>query len=466
MFGKAVSNSNIADVFAKNFWQDWKQLLPSSLQHHFVGAADNARAWDFKRLARDASCNGTTRASTAGSKRKKSSAKSMVAIVDGTEVPISRPVVDRAGLFVGHGDTNKWEGRIRRRLTPSDVTVNLSPVTPGDRRKWGSVISDASVSWLAKWTDSVTGKAKYVFLAPQASANQAASKAKFERARMYASHRPAILRKNTKGLGAADEATRQCATCMSLLDAFAIRAGHDGDASTRGVATLRRENVQLLPNHKVSLDFVGKDSLRFRAEARIDAAAWSNIASLIAKRNNPKPQGEPKLFWAIDARDVNAYLETLMPGLTAKVIRTYKASCRYQHTLKRLERGVKHMMTEDAARGILHTAATNAAALCNHQKTTKTCAPQLDPNRHGLHDVLHRLDEARSAVAQADTQCWAKQTTIQNYIDPRITLAFCARHGVDVNTVFSPAQRKRFTWAIDEGKKMRGFVFCPESTVR
>ena len=36
-----------------------------------------------------------------------------------------------------------------------------------------------------------------------------------------------------------------------------------------------------------------------------------------------------------------------------------------------------------------------------------------------------------------------------NYLDPRISVAWCKKHNVDIGKVYSKTQREKFRWAID-----------------
>ena len=48
-------------------------------------------------------------------------------------------------------------------------------------------------------------------------------------------------------------------------------------------------------------------------------------------------------------------------------------------------------------------------------------------------------------------------TSKLNYLDPRISVAWCKKHGVPIDKVYNNTQRERFRWAIDMAEA--DFVF-------
>ena len=76
--------------------------------------------------------------------------------------------IEPPGLFMGRG-FHKNVGSVKARITPEDVTINIGreakiPEVPKGH-KWGSVIHDNTVEWIAKFPDTVNNKIKYIRLA-------------------------------------------------------------------------------------------------------------------------------------------------------------------------------------------------------------------------------------------------------------------------------------------------------------
>jgi DNA topoisomerase-1 len=225
-----------------------------------------------------------------------------------------------------------------------------------------------------------------------------------------------------------------------MTDAFAIRPGSSSSSHVRGVTTLKAPNVTVRDAHVVALDFVGKDSIRYNGEMRLPAGVVRVIKGRIQSEKNIK------LFPRVTASALNEYLDELMPGLTAKVIRTYRASCTYQHLLY----ATPVPSSPEEAERRLQAAATGAAMLCNHQHETRACARKFAPDKD-VHSALHALKKSMhnsTPIQKDETQCWARQTTLANYIDPRITVAYCKQHDVPIERVYPRGLRTRFKWAI------------------
>ena len=122
---------------------------------------------------------------------------------------------------------------------------------------------------------------------------------------------------------------RQRATALWLIDHLALRAGNekgDDEADTVGCCSLRLEHVTLRPPNGIVFDFLGKDSIRYYRELDIDPQIVKNLAIFMRA---PKEPGDP-IFDRLNTQLLNKYLGELMPGLTAKVFRTFNASFTFQ----------------------------------------------------------------------------------------------------------------------------------------
>lgn len=51
----------------------------------------------------------------------------------------------------------------------------------------------------------------------------------------------------------------------------------EDEADTVGCCSLRVEHVKLEPNNQITLDFFGKDSIRYFNTVTVDPMVWSNI---------------------------------------------------------------------------------------------------------------------------------------------------------------------------------------------
>ena len=81
----------------------------------------------------------------------------------------------------------------------------------------------------------------------------------------------------------------------------------------------------------VEFDFLGKDSMRYQNMVEVNKKVFKNLNIFMENKN-----GEDQLFDRLDTSTLNIYLKKLMPGLTAKVFRTFNASTTLEAELQRL----------------------------------------------------------------------------------------------------------------------------------
>lgn len=154
---------------------------------------------------------------------------------------------------------------------------------------------------------------------------------------------------------------------MYLIDQLALRAGNekgDDEADTVGCCSLRFEHITLEPPNKVVFDFLGKDSIRYHDTVTVLPQVFKNLK--IFKRP-PKTTGD-MIFDRLNTTDLNKHLQGYMPGLSAKVFRTYNASFTMQREMKKIPN--EGTVTDKFA--AYNEANKMVAILCNHQKTVST----------------------------------------------------------------------------------------------
>lgn len=376
----------------RNFAEDFAALLSRD--------ARDVRRCDFQALLRAHAPASGSRRELDPQKMKKSS-EGLVVIVDGRRVQADNPHVTPAGVFSGRGKDNELLGRVRRRIRAEDVTLNISrgapvpPVPRGHGRVWGGVVHEQRADWIAKWKDPVTGKFRYVRLAPEEKAERV--RKKFDLARGIRKKFAGIIKRNARNLASLDARTRQLATCVALICELGIRIGRGGSKRVFGAATLQ---VRHLVGGK-TLSFVGKDGVPY--EGRITNARVIKNLSALARGKAAKA----RLFDIISPRAVNEYLSELDPRLTAKVIRTIRANEEFEAAV-RAGRG--------AAEARLRSAIEHVAAFCNHRT-----GPGFE-----------RL---------------SARTSLAHYLDPRTVFAWAHDLGADPAAVFSRALARRLRWA-------------------
>ena len=296
-------------------------------------------------------------------------------IIDGAQQKIGNFKIEPPGIFIGRGSHPKL-GRIKKRIRPEDVFLNLGKEatipTPNVSGKWGGVIHDRSVIWLATWKEEITGKNKYIFTSLDSFFKSKSDESKFDLARQLKKKANSIREKYESQLENTDLKTKQHATALYFIDNLALRVGGKKDtkdeADTVGVTSLRVEHLTLLENNTIKLDFLGKDSVRYCKKINVITSIYNNLLDFIKNKNK-----KDELFDLINSSSLNEYLDSFMKGLTAKVWRTYNASYLFQRELDKIKEE-KLIGLDDNERlnfliSMFNQANTTVALLCNHQKS-------------------------------------------------------------------------------------------------
>ncbi len=467
-------------VFQQNFMDGFRQILKGGKNAYITDFEkcnfQNIYDWDFARREK-------IKARTSEEKKQiklekdKAEEKYMWATMNGKREQVGNFRVEPPGLFRGRGEHPKM-GRIKRRIQPEDIIINIGkdakvPEPPAGHR-WKEVRHDQTVTWMAGWNDSINTKDwKYVQFGATSSVKSESDKQKFEKARTLHEHIGKIRDDYRKNMRKDNKETAQLAVTTYLVDKLALRAGGEKDedlADTVGVTTLRVGHLKFMgpednhPYPKIEFDFLGKDSIRYHQEHAIERVAYDCL-----KRFCKNKKEDVDVFDKIDPSKVNAHLQTLMPGLTIKVFRTYNASI----TLYRLlEETTKPKATVPIMKSTYDEANKEVAILCNHQKGE---SKQHQAGMDKLNDKKKELEKEMKELRKADKnhkklpslkqrieklklQMETKEslktvslgTSKINYLDPRITIAWCKKNEVPLPTVYTKALVQKFNWAMCE----------------
>jgi DNA topoisomerase-1 len=216
---------------------------------------------------------------------------------------------------------------------------------------------------------------------------------------------------------------RQRATAMYLIDRFALRAGNekgDDEADTVGCCTLRCEHLTLIPPNRVIFDFLGKDSIRYHREVDVDVQVWKNLKLFMKK---PKSPSDP-LFDRLTTTSLNKYLSSLMPGLTAKVFRTFNASHTFQEELKKTPK-VATIQEKILA---YNRANREVAVLCNHQRAVpKQHENQMERMQNKIRALKYQRWRLKRELLQLEPKMKQTHPTL---VEPESDLdeAWCIAH--------------------------------------
>ena len=266
---------------------------------------------------------------------------------------------------------------------------------------------------------------------------------------------------------------RQVATALYFIDRFALRVGNEKGEDTTdtvGCTSLRVEHIKLLGDNKVELDFLGKDSVRYKRKLLVDEQVYKNLEDFTKNK-----VGDDQLFDKINANDVNRYLSSFMTGLTAKVFRTYNASALFQKELKKISIKYENYEEADKINVLLdefNKANAKVAMLCNHQKNiTKSNNKQLDNMNEMIKKQKRLLRKAKKSnkpnpekialieskikrlKIKKDMKIEMKNVSLGtskiNYISPQITIAFIKKHGLPIDKIFTKNLQDKFKWACE-----------------
>ena len=419
--------------------------------------------------------------------------------MDGKEVEIANYMAEPPGIFIGRGE-HPLRGKWKPKVTAKDVTLNLGKEAKVPTGNWGKIVHDKESMWMASWTDVLTQKRKYVWLADTAGIKQDRDKAKYDKAKMLAGEIENIKNKIVKDMQSKDVKIRRISTVCWLIYRTAMRVGDEKDpdeADTVGATTLRKEHVELTAD-AIKFDFLGKDSVRWQETVPAvgnDKQFHENLKELTAKI---KPSDE--IFGNLTSSDVNEYYKTVVKGLTAKVFRTYSASTVVSKYLR--ENG--DVKKGSAMEKLYHAKLANleAAIMCNHKRTIpKTFEQSLQKKRDTLKTAEkakpwtkneETLKKAESTKTKTDAQekkrkeriskikqmikkSKTKQkerveklklqldltektrdynlgTSLRNYIDPRIFKSWTDEVTADWEKLYTSALQKKFLWVKSENE--------------
>lgn len=487
-------------IFNKNFFNDWAKILKADGYKEIT----NFELCDFSLILKHLLEHKEKKKNMSKEekqkekeKKEKFEAKFKVAYVDGKEQATGNFRIEPPGIFLGRGCHPK-AGKIKKRVYPEDITLNLDskasiPELPKfmSGHKWGKIIHDNTLEWLASWKDDISGKTKYVWLGAKSDFKAKSDEYKFDMARKLAKNILEIRRTNMNNIIASDvnEKTKQLASALYLIDNLALRVGNekgDDEADTVGVCSLRVEHIKFLPDNKIELDFLGKDSVRYQNIVKIDPEVYLVLTNFT--KNKKKTDD---LFDLINPQMLNQYLGAMMEGLTAKVFRTYNASKLFQTELNEINKQIEKMNNDDTNKinlilDMYNKANIKVALLCNHQKNvSKSFNEQIEKvnekiieikkkkkelekeketmnkndkkDKEKISKLNEKITKIKNKLIEAENKKDIKMelknlsltTSKTNYIDPRITIAFFKKHNLPLEKIFSQTLRDKFFWAMD-----------------
>lgn len=372
-------------VFARNFLADFSKELgiKPALKLEEVDFTPVVR---FVEEVRQRKENMTTEEKKADLERRKAERDRLkqlygYATVDGEAMELANYMTEPSGIFMGRGQ-HPLRGRWKHGAIEKDIILNLDPSSPRPKGNWGKIAWAQDCMWIAKWTDKLTKKEKYIWLHDATPIKQEREEAKFDKALKMEAKRGIILAHIIDGLHSTDPKGREIAAACYLIDKLSLRVGDEKDpdeADTVGATTLRAEHLAF-KKESVVFDFLGKDSVPWHKELRMPPDVYAVFNELHDKagervnsfkvRASSKTGGDPKkvaqVFSRVRSADVNRFLGEIDPELTAKVFRTLHATVKIRDELG--GSGVKRTDMEFVKRAAFKRANLEVARVMNHTK--------------------------------------------------------------------------------------------------
>ena len=485
-------------LFQNNFLDDLKKILPQ--QFHYINninEIDFSDAFKFvdnemkqKILEKERIQNLSKEEKKKWLDTKKQEREKLKnfygkARVDGFEVEVANWLVEPPGLFMGRG-LHPLRGRWKPRITPQDVILNLGEDAPVPEGAWKSIVHDHSSTWLATWTEQLTEKRKYVWLHDSAFLRQNTDKEKYDKAVKLEKFASKVQKEIiNKMINAKDLNQRKIATVCYLILKLAMRVGDEKDkdeADTVGASTLRVEHIKFPEKdgkRYIEFNFLGKDSVPWQKTVEINSidtkGLYDNLKLFMKNKRN-----DSEIFDNINSSKVNAFLRKIdpinVPGLTAKVFRTYLATKIVKEALKNPILDVNKRGSESKKIYVAKIANLKAAIACNHKKG-------IDPNNPASKKALERFAESINKKEEAiekirndilakkwktetqkkklesriekiqyqlklqkETRDYNLGTSLRNYIDPRVMKNWLDYIELDWKKIYTTTLQRKFKW--------------------
>ena len=475
------------EVFEKNFMQEFlkqlKQENPSldflrSFSANYLENIKNAApidsAIDFSEISKYLEAEKQKKLNMSQVEKKKQAAERKAirlerkekygyATVDGKKLEIANWTAEPSCLFAGRGGHPR-RGKWKEGPSEEDIILNLSPDSPRPPGNWKDIIWEPDKMYVAKWTDKLTGKIKYVWFSDSAFIKQNREKEKLKKAEKLGKHIAAIEQHIIKNLDAKDEMKRKVATVCWLILKPNMRVGDEkdtGEADTVGAITLRPEHIKI-DGDTLHFDFLGKDCVRWEKSVKAPPSVIRNI------KHYAKTSKE-YLFEGVDSKKVSRFLSQKMPGLTAKVFRTWRCTKTVKEELAKS--GVTKEDPVYLKKFHAKMANLKVAEVANHKrKVPLKFEERLAKKEAKLKDLEAKLEEKKAGGKKIDslvtriektkldikltkrTKEYNLSTSLKSYIDPTAYVKWARSVDFDLDKFYPKTLRKKFSWALQSNE--------------
>jgi len=296
--GIMENDLSLKETTQKNFLKEFKQVMGKEYENSKFSDFDFSPILTHIQKVREKNRNKTPEEKKAEKEKKQKIYDYYgFALVDGISEKISNYLVEPPGIFRGRGE-HPLAGRLKKRIYPENCTLNLGEDNPVpkcslDGHAWNDIVFNDEATWLAYYKENTEkGNTKYVFLASKSKFKGLNDKKKYEKARKLKDKINSIREDYNKQLTSDNEEKRQLGVATYLIDKLALRVGNEkneDEADTVGCCSLRVEHIIFEENCKITLDFLGKDSMRYHNTVIVDQKIYDNLKRFVKGK---KPEND------------------------------------------------------------------------------------------------------------------------------------------------------------------------------
>jgi len=485
--------------FNRNFFKDWAKLLTPELRKKIIDF-DKCSFENIKNYITEEALKKKTQRENMSKDEKENDKKQKkefsdiykIAIVDENKQLIDNFIVEPPTIYTGRGD-HPLSGSIKKRLYPKDITLNISdniPVpryidgslmdTTLDKNKWGNIISDKKLEWIASWQNNVTKKFNYARFGRKSSFKMKSDENKYEIAKKLKKKIKKIREQNHKNMLSSNKQLKQLATALWLIDRLSLRVGNEktkDESDTVGVSTLTIQHIQLIKTEKyfLKLTFLGKDSIEYNNKIEIEELVYNNFMEFYMNKNKNE-----QLFDLINSNMLNKYIKSFLKKATSKTFRSSNASTLMQSLLYKITNKYKDHIpyNKTILEKVKHEydmALLEVAKMCNHRREAKPInIDQIQTKLNELKQTKNKLEKLKQTSKsnvlnkklntvkaniqkiknkiklKSESMAFTGTTAITNYIDARIIIAFLKKNKLidNIDMFLSKALQENFKWAM------------------